>query len=44
MYATLRVVIGSPDPALEAFLCGPVPPQPDSVHPETPRTVMEADA
>ena len=32
----LHVVIGLPDPALEAFLRGPVPPQPDSVHPDTP--------
>ncbi len=52
LYATLRVVIGPPDPALEAFLRGPVPPEPDpepdpesdSVHPDGPRAVMEADA
>ena len=44
LYATLRVVIGVPDPALEAFLRGPVPPQPDSVHPDHPRTAVEADA
>jgi len=49
LYATLRVVIGPPDPALEAFLRGPVPQEPDEGQPNDgqpngPRTVVEADA
>ncbi len=39
LYATLRVVIGKPDPALEAFLRGWTP-----EHPIDPRRTMEAGA
>ena len=41
---TLRVVIGSPDPALEPFLRGPVLPSRTACIRMPPRTVMEADA
>ncbi len=37
LYATLRVMVGPPDPALEAFLAGWVP-----EHPSNPRKAMEA--
>lgn len=39
LYATLRVVIGKPDAALEAFLRGWTP-----EHPANPRTAMETEA
>lgn len=44
LYATLRVVIGTPDPALEAFLRGPVPQQAADGQPDSPQPMMEADA
>ena len=44
LYATLRVVIGTPDPALEAFLRGPVAQQAEIGQPDSPQPMMEADA
>lgn len=44
LYATLCVVSGTSDPALEAFLRGLVPQQPEGRQPDGPRPMMEADA